>query len=321
MDSITQAALGAAIGEAVLGKKIGGKGALLGAAVATIPDLDILLYPLLTDLQRISVHRGFSHSFLFSFLGAILLVFLFRKLKWSKQLSAIRLFWFSWLALVTHIILDAFTSYGTQLFLPFSDYRVSLNSITIIDPVYTVPLLIGLLFSLYIFRKANNRRLYNYLGLTISTLYLLFTLVNKNHVENIYENQLAAQGISYNRLMTVPVVASNVVWYGVAKNEEGLYIGKYSEVTPNEIQFDFFPTNEYLLKDLDGWLVDRLKWFSQGYYIVAENNGIIRLYNMQCDMQGVRQYGNFKAPTAFYFEIIPGVGGDYELKTGMHKTI
>ena len=65
MDSITQATLGAAIGQALLGKKIGGKAAVLGAIVATIPDLDVVLLPLYDSLERISIHRGFSHSILF----------------------------------------------------------------------------------------------------------------------------------------------------------------------------------------------------------------------------------------------------------------
>ena len=74
MDSITQATLGAAIGQALLGKKIGGKAAVLGAIVATIPDLDVVLLPLYDSLERISIHRGFSHSILFSILGALLLL-------------------------------------------------------------------------------------------------------------------------------------------------------------------------------------------------------------------------------------------------------
>ena len=64
---------------------------------------------------------------------------------------------------------------------------------------------------------------------------------------------------------------------------------------------------------------DQLRWFAQGYYTVAEHEGKIRLYNMQCDMQGIRTYGNYKAPTAFYFEITPLLNGEYELTTGMHK--
>lgn len=119
MDSITQATLGAAIGQALLGKKIGGKAAVLGAIVATIPDLDVVLLPLYDSLERISIHRGFSHSILFSILGALLLTYILTRIKWAIQISIKRFFIFNWLALFTHILLDAFTAYGTQVFLPF----------------------------------------------------------------------------------------------------------------------------------------------------------------------------------------------------------
>ena len=84
MDSITQAVLGAAIGETLLGKKIGNKGAVIGAIIATIPDLDVVLLPLYSAVERISIHRGFSHSILFSFIVAFLIAFVLSKIKWTK---------------------------------------------------------------------------------------------------------------------------------------------------------------------------------------------------------------------------------------------
>ncbi len=85
MDSITQGVLGAAIGEAVLGKKVGNRGALLGAVVATIPDLDVFLYLFYDKLEMLSIHRGFSHSIVFSVLGALLLAVLLNQGKWLRR--------------------------------------------------------------------------------------------------------------------------------------------------------------------------------------------------------------------------------------------
>ena len=150
MDSLTQAALGAAIGEVILGRKIGYKGAVIGAIIATIPDLDVVLIPFYSSLERISIHRGFSHSILFSLIGSILIAFILTKLKWTKQISYVRLLIFCWLALFTHMLLDAFTTYGTQLLLPFSNYRVSFDSVNIVDPFYTLPLLLGLILSAWL---------------------------------------------------------------------------------------------------------------------------------------------------------------------------
>jgi len=319
MDSLTQAALGAAVGEVVLGKRIGKVGAIAGAIIATIPDLDVVLVPFYDNLERISVHRGYSHSILFCILGAFLFAWLLTKIRYTKMINFGRLWLFSFLALFTHVLLDAFTSYGTQLFLPFTDWRVSFDSIGIVDPVYTVPLLAGLFGSLYFYKKTDKSRWFlNSAGLIISTLYLLFTLANKQQIETVFQNEMERQDILSYKLLTVPVSAGNVVWYGVASDRERLHIGKYSMFGDQKISFESFPINEELLTDLNPHLVDRMKWFAQGFYTVAEKDGKIRVYNMQCDMQGTRYFGDYAAPTAFYYEITPKSNGDYELTSGMH---
>lgn len=316
MDSITQAALGGAIGELLLGKKIGRKGAAIGAIVATIPDLDVVLIPFCTDLQKITIHRGYSHSILFSIVGAFLVTYALSRIKWTKQISKFRLWIFSWLTLFTHMLLDAFTTYGTQLFLPISDYRVGFDSINIVDPFYTLPLLIGLLLSLY--TNKSLKPWFNKAGLLISTFYLVGTLGIKLHVNQQFRTALKKQNILYHDLLTVPVAIGSVNWYGVAKSSEGLYLGKYSNLSRNHIHFEYFPINDYLLDGLDPWLVNRLKWFSKGFYTVVEEEGKIRLYSLQVDMRGIRQVGTYKAPTVGYFEITPQPDAQYKLSYRAH---
>jgi inner membrane protein len=320
MDSLTQATLGGAIGEVLLGKKIGSKGAIIGAVVGTIPDLDIALFPFFDDLQRISLHRGYSHSLVFCIVGAFVFSYLLKKIKWTKEIPYIKLWLFNFLALFTHVLLDAFTTYGTQIFLPFTDWRVSFDSVNIVDPVYTLPLLTGLLLSVFLHQKnAKRKALPNNIGLIISSLYLIFTLAHKQHIEKVFHDQLEEQNILSFDLLTVPVKVGNVNWYGVAKDTSHLHIGKYSSWNKNNIDFHSFPINDQLLEGLNENLVDRMKWFAQGFYVVAKQNEKIRIYNMQCDMQGVRTYGNYKAPTAFYFEIETLPDHSYSLKTGMHE--
>ena len=84
MDSITPGVLGAAIGEATLGKKVGNKGAIIGAIVATIPDLDIILYLFYSKFETLTIHRGFSHSIVFSIMGALLISYVLSKMKWFQ---------------------------------------------------------------------------------------------------------------------------------------------------------------------------------------------------------------------------------------------
>ncbi len=317
MDNITHAALGAAIGEAVLGKKLGNKAAIIGALVANIPDLDLVLLPFYSGVERIGIHRGYSHSIILSLALALLISYFISRKNWAKEVGFYKILMLNWLVLLSHIFLDSFTTYGTQLFLPFSDYRVSIDSINIIDPVFTFPVLIGVSTALFLNKNNDNRRIYNYIGLGVSILYLLTTLGIKKHVNNQFRHELAEQNITFNKLLSVPVGMASLKWYGVAKSKDSLYIGKLSDIQHNHVSFEAFPVNDALLEGLDPWLVNRLKWFAQGYYTVAEDNGKIRVYNMQCDMQGVRHYGDYKAPTAFYYEVTPKENGGYDLTSGM----
>ena len=155
MDSITQSVLGAAIGEAMLGRKMGSSGAAIGAVVATIPDLDVVFYLFYDSLAMLSIHRGFSHSIVFSIAGALLIAFVLSRTKWARSTSFFLLFTFSWVCLITHILLDTFTAYGTQLLLPFSDARLGFDSINVVDPVYTLPLLLGLAFT-FLYRNSSS---------------------------------------------------------------------------------------------------------------------------------------------------------------------
>jgi len=319
MDSITQAALGAAIGEVVLGKKIGRKAAVLGAIGGTFPDLDVILYLFYDKLEMLSIHRGFSHSILFSLFGAFLLAYILQRIKWTKNVTYFRLWIFVWLALFTHILLDTFTAYGTQLFLPFSNKRVGFDSVNVIDPVYTIPLLLGLLFSLFIFKNSPKRATYNYIGLGISTFYLICTLGVKSYVNNYFHKELSKQDIPYNSLLTMPVESASINWYGVAKSKDSLYIQKYSILKSSYFPFEEFAINDHLLESLNPKLVETMRWFAKGFYAVQKNKDKIRFYNLQVDMRGIFNNGYIKAPTLGYFEITSKKNGNYEFSSDTHQ--
>lgn len=317
MDSLTQAALGASIGEAMFGKNIGNKGAIAGAIIATIPDLDVVFLPMYSDVARLSIHRGFSHSIVFSIIAAILITLLLSRLKWGKGLSKFRLGLFAFLALFTHIMLDAFTTYGTQLLLPLSDYRVGFDSINVVDPVYTLPLLIGLLLSLTLYRNSDKRKVSNTVGLVVSTVYLSLTLGVKAHVSSKFEAKMIELDSPYSKLLTVPVSIGSMNWYGVAKSEGGIWLGRYSLLENEPLNMTWFESDEQLLSSYDKELVDRLKWFAKGFYVVRKSEFGFRFYNLQVDMQGIKDLGNEQAPTAFYFEVQTKNEG-YQLNVGSH---
>ena len=155
MDSLTHIVFGAALGEALLGKKVGKKAMLLGAIANTIPDLDVFLV-MGDPIREITLHRGFSHSLLFSVLAAPFLAWLAQRYLKDRIGFRIWLLFFFCL-LVTHPLLDCLTTYGTQFLLPFSDYRVNINSLFIIDVVYTLPMLVACIACL-ILRNGNPKR-------------------------------------------------------------------------------------------------------------------------------------------------------------------
>ncbi len=148
MDSLTQIALGASVSEAVMQNKVGRKATLWGAICGTLPDLDVLV-PMGNAVKDFTYHRAESHAiFYMAFAAPIILWFI---LKVYPQTKEYQLRWFMavFLTFVTHSILDAFTIYGTQMMLPFSNYPVGWSTIFVIDPLYTLPLLMGLISCLF----------------------------------------------------------------------------------------------------------------------------------------------------------------------------
>ena len=148
MDSLSQLVLGASVGEAVLGKRIGNKALLYGAIAGTIPDLDVLATRFTDTITGIELHRGFSHSIVFCILAApvfgLLVHSIEKKINLGWRPWALLFFW----GLLTHTFLDVFTTWGTQLFWPLPT-RLAFNSVFVIDPLYTLPLLVCVLLLLF----------------------------------------------------------------------------------------------------------------------------------------------------------------------------
>jgi inner membrane protein len=319
MDSLTQAALGAAIGQATLGKRIGGKGAIAGALVATIPDLDVLLRVLYSSYDMLRIHRGISHSLLFGVLGALALSLVFQRTKLFSKINFLRLWSFNALCLITHSLLDFCTSYGTQLFLPFSDARLGLDTVNVVDPVYTIPLLIGTLGGLFIPRLKPNMFRWNAVGLAVSTVYLILTFTVKMNINERLESDLYAEDIRWESILTIPVGMAAINWYGIATTETGIYMKKYSILTDSEKEFQFFLQNDSLLKNLDSEHAETMRWFAKGFYTIEAVGDTIRIYNLQVDMRGMVLDRTPPAPTKGYFEFIPNSDGGYEYGYGNMK--
>lgn len=282
MDTVTQITLGATVGEAVLGKKIGNKAALWGAVLGVMPDLDVLASPFVSEVQALAIHRGITHSLFFAVVAAPVLGWLMHRFIKSdaswKQWS-----WLSFWVVLTHIFIDVCTSYGTQVFQPFSNYSLSFNSIFIIDPLYTLPLLGGLLIALFMQRTSNKRFLANWVGIGLSSFYLLLGFGVKYHVNNVFEKSFEEQNITPEKFMTTPSPLNILLWNGYAESQDTLYAGVYSIIDDNyQIEFDKIPQNKELLKPYNDQLpVERLIWFSRGYYAVNKKSNELIVHDLR----------------------------------------
>lgn len=357
MDSITQAALGAAVGEAVLGKKIGNKAILIGAIAGTIPDLDVLSRLFIDNqIYGLIYHRGITHSILFTLLaapffgwltwlyykknlhksritqvligifwalfyaavltgigalvynfpniitiGMLLLTLglgvpiiktLYQNINYLPKKDSTVTFWrwsiLYFFAFLTHWLIDACTAYGTQIFEPFSRYRVAFNNISIVDPLYTGPLLIGL-FIAFFAKRAGKRAFWNWFGIALSTLYMTFTFYAKSMVNQVVAQNLKQQGIAAQTFITYPSIFNTVLWQTTIVTEDAYYYGMYSFMDEDKnIKFQKLPKNHQLIdKYKDDEFVGILLWFAQGYYNVIEReDGSLLFNNLRFGLMG-----------------------------------
>ncbi|GAB2760267.1 metal-dependent hydrolase [Salinimicrobium soli] len=275
MDSLTQIVLGAAVGEAVLGRKVGNKAMLYGAIAGTIPDLDALATQFTDTITAIEVHRGFSHSIVFAALASPVFGYLISKIERKTGVGwkdwSLLMFW----GLFTHPILDSFTTWGTQLFWPL-DIRLAFKSVFVIDPLYTVPFLIFLILAMRQKRGSEKRSRYNRLGLLISSGYLVLGLILKANAGNNFVHSLERQAIFYNRIDTRPSPFNTVLWSANVEADDAYLLGYYSFFDEEMIRFEVVPKNhDYLGRLKNDKNVQRLIDISKGWYTISEKDGVL----------------------------------------------
>lgn len=271
MDSISQAALGAAVGVAVMGRhQAAWKAALWGAVVGTLPDLDALVDHG-DPVSNMTFHRAESHALFWLTLATTPIALAIARL--NGQVPLWRRWWVAvWLALVTHPLLDAMTVYGTQLLLPFSDHPVALGSIFIIDPLYTLPLLAGVALALR--RRDARGRAWNAAGLGLSCAYLAWTAVAQAWVRHDVDAALAMRGLPAERVLVTPAPFNSLLWRVVVVGADGRYHEGFRSLLDGAraLQLDAFDQGRALITGplAQRWHVQRLLWFSRGFHKAAQ---------------------------------------------------
>ena len=346
MDSLSQIVLGAAVGEAVLGRRIGNRAMIWGAVAGTIPDMDVLGKYFLSELDNLAFHLGISHSLLFCLIGSVVFGWVTDRLYRSRHhawlaigtkaaaavvvgfvvnfltqifapgawwpvavYGALIAFWLwkhgqsryfegnweapdadvkGWVLLffwgfLTHILLDCFTTYGTQVFAPFSNERVAWGTVSVVDPLYTMPFLLCLLVAARFVRHDSRRQLWNRLGLAWSCLYLALTVVNHSRVQHTVEAALQDQGRSFEQFLITPTIFNNLLWNVVVDAGDEFLLAQHSILDEIPVAFYSASKGYDLLHNMDAdETIGVLQWFSAGYLnAVRRNDGSLQLNDLR----------------------------------------
>ncbi|MCW3148964.1 metal-dependent hydrolase [Stutzerimonas stutzeri] len=289
MDSITQAVLGASVQAALLGRWQGRKALLYGAMLGTLPDLDVVIdYG--DAVANMTYHRGFSHS-LFVVSGlALLLAVLARRFRPDPGYSAARLFLTLWLVLLTHVLLDAFTSYGTQLLWPLDTPPIAWSSVFIIDPLYSVPLLLAVLVTGLTGLRGRAAH-WPAVALLLSSLYLGFTVAGKQMAEQRVLAEMTREGIQAERMFSTPTPFNSLLWRVILVDGERYHealVGWLDEAPP---QLVALPRGQHLAAALtDSPHHARLQWFTGGLLRYDEEDGQLLVTDLRLGMTGFHPF-------------------------------
>ena len=277
MDPVSQGAFGAIFAQTISNKKKLLVGSILGCIAGLAPDLDIFIRSTTDPLLKLEFHRQFTHALVFIPIGA-LLVTLFSRVFFKNYLSWKETYFFCFLGYATHGLLDACTSYGTQLLWPFSDVRISWNNISVIDPLLTIPVITFVITTIL-----SKNKLIPFLGIFYIFLYLGFGLIQENRAEEVGKSIAFMRGHESKRLTMKPSLGNLFLWKTIYEDKgfyyvdavrlfdakeycEGTKIKKLDNLT------DFMDLNKNSQQYLD---IKRFDWFSQGYLGVGPSKNII----------------------------------------------
>lgn len=280
MDSVTQFLLGASISGALLGPRIGPKALLIGGVVATLPDLDSLV-PLDDAIDNMTYHRGFSHSVFVQTALSPFIALTIGKIVPSTWQHKKALFLTVWLALITHSLLDSLTTYGTQIFWPLEiGPPVALPAVFIIDPIYTLLLLIGFAAILVARNRPGGGYHANRIMLALSCAYLAIGLTGNTIISN---RASADPNFRDMRIHVQPTAFNLLVWQVTAISEDKIATGLTSLVNNCGVRnLITIPRHQIPLGISEiPPSVKRLEWFTDGFYSYGEKDGALTITDLR----------------------------------------
>jgi len=280
MDSLTHLVVGSCIGEAFFGKTIGKKAMIWGALAQSVPDVDFITAFWLNGTSNLLAHRGFTHSILFALLVAVFLGLVAEKWHRPHDIAFRKWTFFFTVQILLHLLLDGFNNYGVGWFEPFSHRRISFNAMYVADPFFSLWPGIAFIILLILKRAHPRRRFWWMFGIITGTVYLCYCVFNKIDMDSDAVEITQMQHIPNKSYLTTPTPLNNLLWYVLAGNDSGYYVGYRSVFDKKKnIIFTYFPKNDSLLNNIRQQEdVHDLIRFSQGLYTV-ENWGDTLVFN------------------------------------------
>jgi len=275
MDPVSQAALGASLSQSFANDRSKQLSALIiGGLAGMAPDLDMVIQSEHDPLLFLEFHRQFTHSLIFIPFGALFCSLIFYPFA-RKKLTFPQIYLFSFLAYATHGMLDACTSYGTQLFWPFSDVRIAWSVVSIIDPLFSLPVIILVLLAAV---KRDAR--YAKIGFIYAVVFLSLGLVQKNRAEEALYSLAQNRGHQVERIHIKPSFANRHVWKLIYEYDGRYYVDavrlvfdtKYipgTSIRKLNVQRDFPWLSETSQQRKD---IERFRWFSADYLAVSPHD-------------------------------------------------
>ena len=276
MDPLSQGVVGVIAAQQTANRKHLLIASVLGFFAGMSADLDIFIKSLQDPLFSLEFHRQFTHSILFMpFGGLICALFFYYLFLQKKDISFKQTYIYSTLGYATHGLLDACTTYGTQLFWPFTNDRIAWNTISIIDPLFTLPILFLILFAVI-----KNNKKYSYVALSWVLIYSSLGFIQKDRAVETGKKLAQSRGHEVINIEAKPSFANIIVWKTIYTTQthyyidavraglntrviEGVKIGKFNI----QKSFPWLDPQSQQAKD-----IERFRWFSNGYIAISHNN-------------------------------------------------
>ncbi len=253
--------------------------ALIGGFAAMAPDADVAIYSTTDPLLFLEYHRQFTHSLAFIPVGAAICSLI--ALLFTRNILGLRQTYLLCLAgYATHALLDACTSYGTMLFWPFSDVRISWNNVSVVDPLFTLPAMIAVLLGVL-----KRRTLFAWIGLAWMLGYLLLGVMQRDRALVAGAELAQQRGHVPSRLEVKPSFANLLLWKLVYEHEGYYYIdairvgtkatsiiGERAAKLDLSTHFSWLTPDSQQARD-----IERFRWFSDDFLAIDqyEANGIV----------------------------------------------